>query len=50
MYYNVVVNILATNNTGVGQIHSPGTMQSSPTMIRWKGNLGRISESKNVRF
>ena len=35
---------------GVGQTHSPGTMQSSSTMIRWKGNLGRISESEKVSF
>ena len=27
---------------GVGQTNSPGTMQSSSTMIRWKGNLGRM--------
>jgi len=31
---------------GVGQTPSLGTMQSSSTMIRWKGNLGRISESE----
>ena len=35
---------------GDGQTHSPGTMQSSSTMIRWKGNLGRISESEKVSF
>ena len=35
---------------GVGQTHSSGTMQSSLTMIRWQGNLGRISESEKVSF
>jgi len=37
-------------STGVGQTHSPGKMQSSLTMIKWKGNLGRVSESENVSF
>jgi len=35
---------------GVGQTHSPDTMQSSSTMIRRQGNLGRISESEKVSF
>jgi len=35
---------------GVGQTHSLGTMQSSSTMIKWKGNLGRISEFEKVSF
>jgi len=35
---------------GVGQTYSPGTMQSSSTMIRWLGNLGRISECETVSF
>jgi len=26
-------------STEVGQTHSPGTMQPSSTMIRWKGNF-----------
>ena len=34
--------------TGVGQTHSPDTMQSSSTMIRRKGNLGRISEFEKM--
>ena len=33
-----------------GKTHNPGTMQSSSTMIRWKGNLGRINESEKVSF
>ena len=37
-------------STGIGQTHSLGSMQSSSTLIRWKGNLGRISESKKVSF
>ena len=36
--------------TGVGETHSPGTMQSSATVIRWQGNLGKISESEKVSF
>jgi len=35
---------------GVGQTHSPGAMQSSSTIIRWKGNLGRIRESEKMSF
>ena len=35
---------------GVGQTYSPGTMQSSSTMIRWLRNLGRISECETVSF
>ena len=35
---------------GVGQTQIPSRMQSSSTMIRWKGNLGRISEFEKVRF
>jgi len=42
------IELSGTFSTGVGQTHSPGTMQSSSTMIRWKGNLGRISESEKV--
>ena len=37
-------------STGVGQTHSPGTMQSSSTMIRLKGILLRISECERVSF
>ena len=39
------IELSGTPSTGVGQTHSLGTMQSSSTMIRWQGNLGRISES-----
>ena len=44
------IELTGAPSTGVGQTHSPGTMQSSPTMIRWQGNLGRISESEKVSF
>ena len=37
-------------STGVWQTHSPGTMQSSSAMIRWKENFGRVSESEKVSF
>jgi len=37
-------------STGVGQTHSRSTMQSSSTVIRWSGNLGRISQSEMVSF
>ena len=33
-------------STGIGQTHSPYTMQSSSTIITWKGNLGRLRESE----
>jgi len=42
------VELSGAPSGGVGQTHSPGTMQSSSTMIRWKGNAGRISESEKV--
>jgi len=41
---------VAPPSTGVRETHSLGTMQSSLTMIRWKGNLGRISEFEKVSF
>ena len=44
------IELSGAPSTGVGQTHSPGTMQSSSTMIRWQGNLGRISESEKVSF
>jgi len=44
------IELSGTPNTGVGQTHSPGIMQSSSTMIRWQGNLGRISKSEKVSF
>ena len=34
----------------IGQTYNPGTMQNSSTIIRWKGNLGRISESEKMNF
>ena len=52
-----IINILEKNrarwdtySTGVGQIHSPGTMQNLSTMIKWQENLGRIGESEKVSF
>ena len=44
------IEVSGAPSTGVGQIHSLGTMQGSSTIIRWKGNLGRISESEKVSF
>jgi len=44
------IKLSGTPNTKVGQTHSPGTMRSSSTMIRWKGNLGRRSEFEKVSF
>ena len=44
------MELSGTPSTGVGQTHSPGTMQSSSTMIRWQGNLGKISQSEKVCF
>jgi len=35
---------------GAGKTHNPGTMQNSSIVIKWKGDLGRISESKKVSF
>jgi len=37
-------------SAGVGKTHSPGTMQSSSTMIRWSVNLGKRSDSEKVNF
>jgi len=45
-----IIELSGAPSTGVGKTHSPGTMQSSSTMIRWQGNLGRISESEKVSF
>ena len=44
------MELSGTPSTGVGQTHSPGTMQNSSTMIRWQRNLGRISESEKLSF
>jgi len=44
------IDLSGAPSTGVGQTHSLGTTQSSSTMIRWQGNLGRISESEKVSF
>jgi len=44
------IDLSGAPSTGVGQTHSPGTRQSSTTMIRWKGNLGKISKSEKVNF
>ncbi|KAK2164455.1 hypothetical protein LSH36_63g05070 [Paralvinella palmiformis] len=37
------IELSGAPSRGIGKTHSPGTMQSSSTMIRWQGNLGRIS-------
>jgi len=44
------IKLSGAPSTGVGQTHSPGMMRSSSTTIRWKGNLGRISESEKMSF
>jgi len=44
------IELSGASNTGVGQTHSAGTIQRSSTIIRWKGNLGWISESEQVSF
>ena len=44
------IELSGAPSTGVWQTHSLDTMQSSSTMIRWQGNLGRISESEKVSF
>ena len=44
------IQLCGAPSTGVGQTHSPGTMQSLSTMVRWQGNLGRISKSEKVSF
>ena len=44
------IKLSGAPSTGVGQTHSLGVMQSSSTMIRWQGNLGRMSESEKVSF
>ena len=49
-YHRKESSSVAPPSTGVGQTHSQGTLQSSSTMIRWQGNLGRISESEKVSF
>ena len=36
------IKLSGAPSTGVGQTHSPGTMQSSSTMIRWQGNLNLV--------
>jgi len=45
-----IIELSGAPSTGVGQTHSPGMMQRSSTMIRWKENLGRISESEKASF
>ena len=44
------IKLSGTPSTWVGQTHSSGTRQSSTTMIRWSGNLGRISKFEKVSF
>jgi len=48
--YSKRIKLSGAPSTGVGQTHSLATMQSSSTMIRWQGNLERISESEKVSF
>ena len=33
------IELSGAPSAGIGKTHSPGTMQSSPTMISWKGKL-----------
>jgi len=44
------IELSGAPSTVVGHSHSPGTMQSASTMIRWQGTLEGISESENVSF
>ena len=44
------IELSGSPSTGLWQTLSLDTMQSSSTMIRWKENLGRISESEKVNF
>jgi len=44
------IELSGAPTTGVGQTHSSGMMQSSSTMIRWQGNLGRVSKSEWLGF
>ena len=46
--YSKRIKFSGAPSGGVGQTHSPGTMQSSSTLIRWQGHVGRISESEKV--
>jgi len=48
--FSKIIELRGTPSTGVGQTHSLGTMQSSSTMIRWQGNVLRISECEKVSF
>ena len=43
-----IIELSGAPSGGVGQTYNPGTMQSSLTMMRWKGKLGRISWSEKV--
>jgi len=44
------IELSGTPSTRIGQADNPGTMQSSSTMIRQQGHLGRVSESEKVSF